>query len=96
MFGFARNRLAAEATGATENALQLLGCALAVLLLDHDWTVSTLPGAAPAFTRQGRTLTPFGDLARLGDGRLSASEWEEMWRNAGLLEADLGAAVETR
>jgi Zn-dependent protease with chaperone function len=90
-FGFSPDRQIADARGGSANALELLCCAVAVLLLDRGWSVSALPGETPTFTREGRSLTPFSDLGRIAQGKLAASDWEATWQEIGLLNEDLGA-----
>jgi heat shock protein HtpX len=91
-FGFAPDRKVAESRGGVGNALELLCCGVAVLLMQRGWTVSALPGETPSFSRDGRSITPFADLARIAEGKLTAAEWETTWREIGLLNEDLGAA----
>lgn len=90
-FGFLGPRQAAETRDGSINALELLACGLSVLLLDRGWTVSALPGEMATFSREGKTLTPVADLHRLAAGEMSSAGWETVWRDVGLLDADLGA-----
>ena len=91
-FGFSPDKTVAEARGGSANALELLCCGIGVLLLERGWTVSALPGETPSFTREGRTITPFMDLARVAQGNLPPSAWEATWREIGLLNEDLEPA----
>lgn len=96
-FGFAPSREIAAARGGAGNAMDLLCCGVAVLLLDQGWSVSALPGETPTFTRDGRFLTPFADLARIAQGTLAVDEWQATWLEIGLPNEDLepSAARET-
>lgn len=89
-FGFSAHREAATEGGGVENAMQLLGSGLAVALLDRGWTVSSLPGDAFLFSRDGASVTPMLDLSRLARGEIGAGEWEAIWEPLGLLDLDLG------
>ena len=91
-FGFSPDRSTADARGGSHNALELLCCAVAILLLDRGWSVSALPGETPTFACEGRVVTPFADLAHIAEGKLTAGEWERSWADIGLLHEDLGVA----
>jgi len=54
----------------------VLGCALAVALHAGGHSLRCVPGAPVSFHRGERQVEPFGVLEALGDGRLSATEWQ--------------------
>jgi hypothetical protein len=88
-FGFSPDKAVAEARGGSGNALELLCSGVAVLLLNRGWSVSAQPGETPTFTLQGRTITPFADLARIAQGTLDPAEWQSTWREIALSNEDL-------
>jgi heat shock protein HtpX len=87
--GFAPHRERADegALGATSH---LLAIALAVALLERGWSVTALPGDVVEFRKDGATLTPFADIARLAAKSLDKAEWKATWEPTGILALDLG------
>lgn len=65
-------------------AVGLAGAALATHLDDLGWMCDSTPGKPVAFTRDGRTIEPFTVAVKLQKGELTATQWNEECRAAGL------------
>lgn len=87
--GFAPHREAAD-HAARERVVMTLGTALAVLLLNHGWAVTALPGEIAVFAKDSAALTPFADIARLNEKSLDPASFTATWKALGLLDVDLG------
>jgi hypothetical protein len=57
-------------------AVALAGCALALLLLDKEWTFHTLPGEMYC-EKNGERLQPFTTARMLATGELPPEKWRE-------------------
>jgi hypothetical protein len=86
----ARLKLAEEDGEQTEAACTIVGSALAVRLHDLGWMCDAMPGKPIAFSRDGRTIEPFGVMRRLRAGELTSEAWEAQCRDAGIEAAALG------
>lgn len=73
-----------------QEAAGVLGCALAVALHAGGHALRCVPGAPITFHAGERQVEPFGVLAALADGRLSATEWQATCEAFGIAEVDLG------
>jgi len=76
--------VAADADERRTFATAIAGSALAARLHDLGWLCDAMPGKAVAFTRDGKTIEPFGVADRLQKGELTAAQWEEECRAIGL------------
>jgi heat shock protein HtpX len=65
-------------------ATHVAGAALAARLHDLGWMCDATPGKPIAFVRDGKTIEPFTVVTKLQKGELSAAEWAEECRAAGL------------
>jgi heat shock protein HtpX len=65
-------------------AVGIAGAALATHLDDLGWMCDSTPGKPVAFTRDGRTIEPFAVATKLQKGELTAAQWNEECRAAGL------------
>ncbi|HYH05669.1 MAG TPA: M48 family metalloprotease [Thermoanaerobaculia bacterium] len=74
----------------TAAASLVVGSALAVRLHDLGWMCDAMPGKPIAFTRDGRTIEPFGVMPKLRAGELAPSEWDSTCREAGIADVALG------
>jgi Zn-dependent protease with chaperone function len=86
----ARLKLTEEDGEQTEAACTIVGSALAVRLHDLGWMCDAMPGKPIAFSRDGRTIEPFGVMRRLRAGELTSEAWEAQCRDAGIETAALG------
>ena len=66
-------------------AVAVAGAALATRLDDLGWMCDSTPGKPVAFTRDGRTIEPFGVAVKLQKGELTAAQWNEECHAAGLV-----------
>jgi Zn-dependent protease with chaperone function len=73
-----------------EEAAGVVGCALAVALHARGHSLRCVPGAPITFQEGERLVEPFGVLAALAEGRLSAPEWQAACGAFGIAEVDLG------
>jgi hypothetical protein len=71
-------------TPASLFAVGVAGAALATHLDDLGWMCDSTPGKPVAFTREGRTIGPFAVAVKLQKGELTATQWNEECRAAGL------------
>lgn len=87
-----------QVSGASEDDLrgwwlQVVGAALAMVLVDEGFEVTTGPGEPFRFTRGEVVLEPFTDLAKLAQKELSRDDWRAIWDKVYLADVDLGAAA---
>lgn len=85
----ARLKLTEEDGEQTEAASVIVGSAFAVRLHDLGWECDAMPGKPIAFTRDGKTIEPFGVMPRLRAGELTKEAWEAQCREAGIETATL-------
>jgi Zn-dependent protease with chaperone function len=83
-----------EANGADDDGLRqwwgsTAGSALAVILVDAGFTVTTHVGQPFVFTRGDATVEPFLELRKLVGGELSAEDWRARWTELGLADQNL-------
>lgn len=86
----ARLKLTEEDGEQTDAASAIVGSALAVRLHELGWMCDAMPGKPIAFLRDGKTIEPFGVVAKLRAGELAPTEWEAACREAGIAEVRLG------
>jgi Zn-dependent protease with chaperone function len=91
--GYAPRREAADAN-AGGKAMHILGCALAIALINQGWAVSALPGEVVVLSRDEASMKPFADLGRLARKEITPDDWKAMWAGLGLLDLDLGTLRE--
>ena len=75
---------------AIQEAAGVLGCALAVALRARGHRLRCVPGAPITFHSGERQIEPFGVVAALADGRLTAADWQATCEAFGIAEVDLG------
>jgi heat shock protein HtpX len=73
-----------------QEAAGVVGCALAAALHAGGHSLRCVPGAPVSFLHGERRIEPFGVLAALADGRLSAAEWQATCEAFRIAEVDLG------
>jgi hypothetical protein len=69
--------------------VNLAGAAIAVMLLEDGYAVTTGPGEPFVFTLGDTRLEPFHDLAKLVGGELSREDWVARWTALGYAERKL-------
>ena len=73
-----------------QEAAGVVGCALAVALQAGGHSLRCVPGAPISFHHGERQVEPFGVVAALAEGRLSATEWQATCEAFRIAEVDLG------
>jgi heat shock protein HtpX len=91
-FGLAPNRDVARKSGADVEVVHLLGSACAVVLLDHGWSLSALPGETVILSLGDARIAPFASIPALSTGPAAMDEWQASWRAAGLQDVELAPA----
>jgi hypothetical protein len=74
--------------------VHILGCALAVALIDRGWTVSALPGEVVVLSKGEASMMPFADITGMTRKQIAPADWTAVWERLGLLELDLGTLRE--
>lgn len=67
-----------------ESGAGVVGSAIAAKLHDAGWVCAAMPGQPVTFLRDGRTFEPFSMLTRVASGDVSAEQWAEECRGAGI------------
>jgi heat shock protein HtpX len=75
-----------------EEAMLILGCALAARLHDRGWSCDTGPGRSVVFSNGEQSIEPFSIVPRLTKGELTAAAWTDVCRAGGIEWVPLGTA----
>jgi Zn-dependent protease with chaperone function len=71
-------------------ANKVIGSALAFILHNKGWSVETFPGESVYFKHDGLSMDPFNVLTDLSSGKLTEADWDEICRNAGIENINIG------
>ena len=67
------------------------GCALALALIQDNWSVHAEPGESVYFEKNGRRLEPFAVVEKLGHHELTAEQWNQQCIDDGIMNLPLGS-----
>ena len=65
-------------------AIEIIGCALCLLLYQNGWTIESQPGAAIVFKKEDLRFLPFDASRQLIEGKMSIQQWRAECDLAGI------------
>ncbi|HEY4027590.1 MAG TPA: hypothetical protein VGO86_14275, partial [Candidatus Dormibacteraeota bacterium] len=74
-------------------AVDVLAVGLALALRAEGWMIQAPPGAPVTMRRQGASMEPFADAARLAAAELDATDWQERCERLGIVDLPVRVAA---